>query len=302
MSKNIHLIAGLSGTTLTDEEKALWSGYKPYGFILFPRNIDSQEQVIQLTTLLKETCGQDIYIFIDEEGGRVSRLTTSGMVRKGEFPTAYSFYEIYEKEGKEAAENAVRENYLKIGEKLSSLGINGNFAPIADLLHEEAHEIIGDRSFGRSPEAVADLCKAALEGLKAAGVEGCLKHIPGHGLAKADSHEELPTVDKDLGFLEANDFKVFRDLAESCKFAMTAHILYECLDPLNPVTISEKAIKYIRDTIEFRGKLITDCITMKALGGDLSQITKDSIAAGCDIVLYAEHNLEDIQKIINCFS
>jgi len=297
---NIPLIAGLSSITLTDEEKALWSKYKPYGFILFPRNIQSQEQVTQLTTLLRETCGHDIYVFIDEEGGKVSRLTTSGIVSKGEFPPAYSFYEIYESQGIETAKTAVYNNYFKIGEKLSSLGINGDFAPVADLLHEEAHEIIGNRSFGRSPEIVADLCQTALEGLKSAGVEGCLKHIPGHGLAKADSHLELPTVDKDLEFLEANDFKVFRKLADSCQFAMTAHILYKCLDQVNPVTISKDAIKYIRDKIGFNSKLITDCITMKALGGDLAQITKDSVAAGCDIVLYAEHNLEDIQKIINC--
>lgn len=292
------IILGLSGLEVSLEEEISFGPIRPYGFILFKRNIKSQEQVRNLCSSLREKFGQDIYIFIDEEGGRVSRLTSSSIVPKGTFPEAYSFYEIYKKDGLSNAVNLVEENYFKIGQVLADLGINANFAPVADLFYEEAHQVIGSRSFGREPEIVVALCKAALRGLKKAGIEGCIKHIPGHGLAMEDSHLHLPVVKKDLAHLEANDFKVFKELANSSKFAMTAHVLYQCLDEQNPVTTSQDAIKYIRDTIGFGGTLITDCITMKALGGDLEQIAKDSLDAGCDVVLYAQTDLQILNNII----
>jgi beta-glucosidase len=291
------LISGLSSPVITAEEKKLFTQIKPYGFILFSRNIQSRAQVIELTASLRKNFGQDIYIFIDEEGGRVSRLTTSKIVDKGTFPNVYSFYQIYEKNGIEAAKKAVYDNYRAIGSELASLGINGNFAPVADLLHEEGHGVIGNRSFGRNPDIVIELCKSALEGLKAEGVDGCIKHIPGHGLATVDSHIALPIVKKDLAFLEQNDFRVFKELAQSCKFAMTAHVVYECLDKEKPVTLSQDAIKYIRDKIGFKGSIVSDCITMKALGGNVAQTAKDCTKAGCDVVIYAWCDLTVISKI-----
>jgi beta-glucosidase len=291
------LILGIKGYYLTDDEKQIFKIANPFGFILFKRNIQSAEQVLQLTNSLHELCDELRYIFIDEEGGRVSRLTTSGLVPKGTFPCAYSFFELYLKEGLKAAKIAVDENYFAIGKMLKALGINGNFAPVADLLYDDAHSVIGNRSFGSTPEVVVSLCKSALAGLAKAGVDGCIKHIPGHGLATRDSHISLPVIKNDLEFLQTQDFRVFHELSGFAKFAMTAHVLYECLDATTCVTTSKKAISYIKQNM-FDGMLITDDVAMGALGPDVVENAKNAFAAGCDIVLLCDSDLNNISKII----
>ena len=162
-------------------------------------------------------------IDVDPEGGRVRRLTVPTFEMR---PAAETFGKIAEEEGIEVAYAKCKENYKNIGLVLKEVGFNANFAPVADIRHEGAHDIIGDRSFSTNPEVVVALCKAALEGLKEAGVLGVIKHIPGHGGSKQDSHDVLPTIETSLEELEATDFYVFKQLASECKVAMTAHINY----------------------------------------------------------------------------
>jgi beta-glucosidase-like glycosyl hydrolase len=292
------LILAIAGYKLTEEEAAFFTKIKPFGFILFKRNMESEAQISELTNSLRSLFAYPIDICIDEEGGRVSRLTTSGIVPKNTFPPAFSFYELYQVEGLEASQKAVEENYFQIGQKLMSLGINVNFAPVADLLHEDRHKVIGSRSFGTDPDIVKTLCQAALVGIEKAGVKGCVKHIPGHGLAKTDSHLALPVVDESLEFLESNDFAVFRFFVDESLYAMTAHIVYRCLDAEKPITTSKKAIDYIREQIGFKGILITDAVEMQALGENIALNALEALQAGCNIVLYAEPNLRTAEAIV----
>ncbi len=295
--KSSPLILGIKGYSLTQAEKEIYASANPFGFILFKRNMQSARQVLQLTSDLRQLCNDLQYIFIDEEGGRVSRLMTSNLVPKGTFPPAYSFYELCLKDGLSVAQKEVEENYFTIGTRLKELGINGNFAPVADLLYNQANGVIGNRSFGPAKAIVISLCRSALAGLRQAGVDGCIKHIPGHGLAKQDSHISLPIVENDLEFLQARDFSVFNQLAKDAQFAMTAHVLYTCLDDSDPITTSKKAISYIKQNI-FNGQLITDDIAMGALGQDIVDNAKKAFAAGCDIILYGDPDLSNIVKIV----
>jgi beta-glucosidase len=296
------IILGVSSYILTNQERDFFIKANPFGFILFKRNIQSKEQIKLLVAELKSlVSNENVYIFIDEEGGRVSRLESAGIIPKGSFPPAFSFYELYQKEGIIKAKDAVYENYFRIGTALAELGINGNFAPVADLFYEDAHMVIGNRSFGPQVEVVVELCSSAIDGLQTAGVEACIKHIPGHGLAKVDSHIGVPRIDKQLDFLEKRDFAVFRDLSAKSNFAMTAHVIYDCLDPENPVTISQQAIRYVRNQIGFSGCIITDGIEMAALGDDVVKSAKMAFQAGCDIVLYAASEIKVAEQFLKIF-
>ena len=291
------LITGFDGYSLTPEQVELFAKIKPFGFVLFARNMQSKEQVTQLTKELRQITHQDIIIWTDQEGGIVSRLESSGIVPKETFKSSAHFYQMYKEQGLHAAEQAVREQYYDMGAILKELGINGNFAPMADLLHQDAHQVIGSRSFGPEPEIVIALCKAAILGLQDAGVKTCIKHIPGHGRAKSDSHHDLPTIDADIQDLEQSDFRIFKELANRVEFAMTAHVIYNCLDPEKPVTLSQKAIEYTRDTIGYTNPLITDDICMDALSGSLAEAAKEALNAGCDIVLCCHPSITQIEEI-----
>jgi beta-glucosidase len=296
------VILGLTSYELNIAERELLQNASkvPYGFILFKHNIQSISQVQRLIADLRKVCKRPIKICIDEEGGRVSRLTSSGIVPKSTFLPAQDFYQGNLPE----AIKAVEENYYNIGRHLKELDIDINFAPVADLFYQEAHGVIGNRSFGASPEVVIALCLAAMQGLKKAEVTPCIKHLPGHGLAKVDSHVALPVVDQKLAYLANNDFMVFKNLADSAEFAMLAHVVYNCLDASMPVTTSKAAIEYIRSHLGFAQKtLITDCITMGALYNEeptyehkLEKI-EQSLAAGSDIVIYAQGDWDE--KILN---
>jgi beta-glucosidase-like glycosyl hydrolase len=292
------LIWGIKGTDITDQERDLFLKLDPFGFALFKRNMKSEEQVKVLTESLRQLFpDKEIYIFIDQEGGRVDRLQKSGIVAEG-FPPAYSFYEKYLSEGLDVAKAELEATYFNMGQHLRSLGINGNFAPVADLFYEEAHSVIGDRSFGPDPEIVVELCKAAFIGLQRAGVEGCIKHIPGHGLAKVDSHVGLPVVDESLEFLEERDFWVFKRLIQELqpKFVMTAHVVYRCLDERNPVTTSKAAIEYIRKNMGFTGTIVTDDVGMGALGDNIAESVLSVLDAGCDVALCCHFPEKLIEK------
>lgn len=259
------LIFGLSGPTLSQEERKLFQENPVKGFILFKRNIVDSPQLTSLIKDLKSL--YDYYkplILIDQEGGRVARLKPP-LIEK-EYPASGSFGAIYDDNPEDACAQ-VYKNYCSIMEDLKNYQIDSPCAPVADLRYPWADKVIGDRSFGSGVQKVVDLGSAAIRGIAAQGGIAIIKHMPGHGRATCDSHDNLPVIDTPLPELQETDFEVFRQLATHNQdaWAMTAHIIYKVLDPKNPVTLSAEAINFIRKDIGFKGVLITDDICMHAL-------------------------------------
>ena len=276
-------ILGCSGTRVTPEERAFFAEAKPWGFILFRRNIDTAEQTRQLCDALREAVGdEDTLVFIDQEGGRVQRARPPLAANRA---PAARFGDLYRRDPQAAVE-AVRLNHRLIAAELRELGVDADCAPSLDILHPETHAVIGDRSFGTETDMVAALGRAAVDGLVEGGCAPVIKHMPGHGRAAADSHLEAPRVDTALDVLEATDFEPFRALADT-PMGMTGHVVFTHVDPDNPVTVSRHAIQtVIRGLIGFDGLLMTDDLSMKALGGDVGDRARRSIDAGCDIALH----------------
>ena len=289
------VIIGISGPELTDAERELFEEHNPLGVILFRRNIrkndngeQDKEALIKLIVDIKEVLGENTIISIDQEGGsRVKRLIAPTFY---DAPAAQTFVDVQE----------CKQNYSNIGKELREVGINLDFAPVADLIHEGADKIVGDRSFGSEPEVVVPLCLAAIDGLQEEKVRACIKHIPGHGRAMVDSHKKLPIVDAIIEELEKTDFKVFKELAQhdNIKLAMTAHIIYKALDPHNPATLSKIVIDYIKSNIGFKGLIIADAIDMKALSGNMKDITKGVLDAGVDIVLECTGEFNKMSEVL----
>jgi len=286
------VIVGLEGLEVSNDERNFFMKEKPLGFILFKRNIDNPTQVKNLIRQLKECVEWDCPILIDQEGGRVARLRPPHW-RKS--VPAKCFADIAAKD-MDAAKQANYMNARLIGEELYELGINVDCAPVCDLVFEGAHDIVGDRSFGGDPEKVAQLARQMAMGLADSGVLPILKHIPGHGRAKADSHESLPVVDASLEELRKTDFLVFEKLA-NIPWAMTAHITYTAIDTENPATLSSKVINLIRNEIGFGGILISDDLSMKALGGSFKERAEKSLKAGCDLVLHCNGKMEEMLDV-----
>ena len=238
---------GLSGTALTADERALFSAADPAGYILFRRNIDTPEQVRALTASLTDLAGRALPILIDQEGGRVARLQPPHWPL---FPAGAAFDRLYEIAPVTAIE-AARLNALAIAATLRDLGITVDCLPLLDVRQPGAHDIIGDRALGDYPMKVSALGKATLAGLRAGGVCGVVKHIPGHGRAMADSHLELPVVTATRAELET-DFEPFRRCNDA-PMAMTAHVTYTALDPQRCATLSPVVIDLIRSDIGFAG-------------------------------------------------
>ncbi|MBO9708960.1 MAG: beta-N-acetylhexosaminidase [Caulobacter sp.] len=289
-------ILGCAGTTLTAEEAAFFRDVKPWGFILFKRNIADPNQVRALTAALRETVGRsDAPILIDQEGGRVARLQPPHWKR---YPPGRAYGELVANDPLVARE-VTRLGARLIAHDLLSLGINVDCVPVLDVPDPQGHEIIGDRAYGDTPEQVATLGRAAAEGLLAGGVLPIIKHIPGHGRAMADSHLELPVVKAKLAELDARDFAPFRVLSDM-PMAMTAHVVYTAIDRKNPATTSKKAIKkIIRESIGFDGLLMSDDLSMKALSGDFKQRAKASLAAGCDVVLHCNGDMAEMKAVMS---
>lgn len=263
------IIFGIAGFKLTETERDLFTKNQVIGFILFKRNIESKEQLMTLTSELKELYPGNVpLIFIDQEGGRVARLKPP--LCKA-FQPAEFFGIIYDESGKEEACIATKENSAAIMAVLKAYGIDSPCGPVGDLRYEYTDMIIGDRSFGSQVSKVVDLCSAFIEGIQEQGGFPVIKHMPGHGRATCDSHLTLPCVKETLEELNDTDFAVFRELSKNpqVKWAMTAHIVFDALDEDKPVTLSDKAIKFIRESIGFKGILITDAIEMLALHGDI---------------------------------
>ena len=289
-------ILGCAGTTLTAEEVAFFRDVKPWGFILFRRNIADPEQVRALTAALRATVGRDdAPILIDQEGGRVARLQPPHWRI---YPPGRAYGELVANDPLTARE-ITRLGSRLIAHDLRSIGINVDCVPVLDVPDPQGHEIIGDRAYGDTPEQVATLGRAAAEGLLAGGVLPIIKHIPGHGRALSDSHLELPVVKAKLLELEIRDFAPFRVLSDM-PMAMTAHVVYTAIDRGRPATTSKKAIKkIIRESIGFDGLLMSDDLSMKALSGDFKQRAKDSLSAGCDVVLHCNGDMAEMKAVMS---
>ncbi|QDM22385.1 beta-N-acetylhexosaminidase [Tardiphaga sp. vice154] len=287
-------ITGVSGLELTAEERAFLRAERPWGFILFKRNIDNPAQVTRLVEELRESTGDlDAVVLIDQEGGRVQRL---GPPHWPVYPPGAVFGTLYDIEpalGLEAARLSSR----LIAADLVDLGITVDCLPLADVPVEGADAVIGNRAYGTTPDKVAAIARAATTGLEQGGVLPVLKHIPGHGRATADTHFKLPVVDTSAAELEAFDFAAFRPLAD-LPMAMTAHVVFSALDPEQPATTSATIIaQVIRGSIGFQGLLMSDDVSMNALAGSIAERTRAIVAAGCDVVLHCNGKLDEMRAV-----
>jgi len=288
------VILGCESTRLSEREREFFHDVQPAGFILFARNCEAPQQVAALVAEMKATVKHPhVPVLIDQEGGRVARLKPPYWIS---YPPAGLFAEMA-KTDLAKAERCCYLNARMIAHDLSSLGINTNCAPVADLRVEGAHDIIGDRAFGYTAEEIVPLARAQAKGLMDGGVLPVLKHIPGHGRAKADSHIELPVVREEMATLKATDFRPFEQLSD-LPMGMTAHVCYTAIDPNLPLTLSDTGISMVRELLGFDGFLMSDDISMKALKGDLAVLTKRSLEAGCDVVLHCNGEMEEMMKVV----
>lgn len=287
-------IFGLSGLTLTDSERDFFRDADPAGYILFGRNVQDRAQVRALTDELRAIHGRDrLLISIDQEGGRVARMKPPHWLA---FPPGDVFARLWDVAPASAIE-AARINAQALGMDLAEAGISVDYLPLLDVRQPGAHDVIGDRALGSEPMQVAALGRAVLDGLGRSGIAGCIKHIPGHGRATADSHKELPTVTASEADL-ALDLEPFRTLAATARIGMTAHVRYTAWDAALPGTLSPFVIEeIIRQRIGFDGLLLTDDIDMEALDGTVPERAARSIAAGCDIVLNCWAKMDDMTGI-----
>src|SRR5665213_3614406 len=287
-------IYGCGGPVLSPDEQAFFRDCRPWGFIFFARNIENPDQVRGLVRALRETVEDNSApVLIDQEGGRVARLKPPYWHER---PAAARFGALHAINPK-AAREAVYLNARLIAHDLTELGINVDCLPVLDVPVKGAHDVIGDRAFAHDPATVIDLGRAQIEGLMDGGVLPVMKHIPGHGRAGTDSHLALPRVTAALEELSASDFVTFRSL-DQCPIAMTAHVVYESIDPQRPCTTSPKVIRdVIRGEIGFDGLLMSDDLSMKALDGPLSVRAKAALFAGCDLVLHCNGDMDEMRDV-----
>jgi beta-N-acetylhexosaminidase len=287
-------ITGVSGTELSADERQFIRSERPWGFILFKRNIETPAQVAALVGELRNEIGSpDAPVLIDQEGGRVQRL---GPPHWPVYPPGAVFgtlYDIDPKLGLAAARLSAR----LIAADLIELGITVDCLPLADVPVAGADAVIGNRAYGTEPAKVAAIARAVTEGLEQGGVLPVLKHIPGHGRATADTHFRLPEVDTAKTELENTDFAAFRPLAD-LPMAMTAHVVFSALDPAHPATTSATIIEQvIRGVIGFQGLLMSDDVSMNALAGSIAERTRAIVTAGCDMVLHCNGKLDEMHEV-----
>lgn len=287
-------IYGCSGTELSADERAFFRAAQPWGFIVFARNIADPGQLRALVQSLRETVNdRQAPVLIDQEGGRVARLRPPHWQER---PAAARFGALHGA-SPDAAREAAYLNARLIAHDLCELGINVDCLPLLDVPVDGADAIIGDRAFALDPSTIIDLGRAVIEGLMEGGVLPVMKHIPGHGRATADSHLALPRVATSAEELSATDFVTFRSLNQ-CPMAMTAHVVYDAIDPQRPATTSPKLIRdVIRGEIGFDGLLMSDDVSMNALSGPISVRAKAALFAGCDVVLHCNGKMEEMRDV-----
>jgi beta-N-acetylhexosaminidase len=285
------MILGCAGPELGREEAAFFADADPWGFILFRRNVESPDQVRRLTDALRAAVGREAPILIDQEGGRVQRM---GPPYWQKYPPG----EAYLKATNDplAARELARLGARLMAHDLKAVGVNVDCVPVLDVPVPGAHDIIGDRAYGRDPATVAQLGRAAAEGLLAGGVLPVVKHMPGHGRAFADSHKELPTVHADFDALDAWDFAPFKALSDM-PIAMSAHVVFTAIDPKRPATTSKKAVKLMREHLGFQGLLLSDDLVMNALSGTLTERAEAALKAGCDAVVHWNGDMSEMKQV-----
>ena len=287
-------ITGVSGLKLSDAERGFIGAERPWGLILFKRNVETSDQVSKIVSEFRELVGRgDAPVLIDQEGGRVQRL---GPPHWPVYPPGALFGALYDLQPLLGL-NAARLSARLIAADLAELGITVDCLPLADVPIAGADAVIGNRAYGTEPAKVAAIARAVTDGLEQGGVLPVLKHIPGHGRANADSHFGLPMVDTDTHELERTDFAAFRPLAD-LPMAMTAHVVFSALDPAQPATTSATIIRQvIRGVIGFQGLLMSDDVSMNALAGSLAERTRAIVSAGCDMVLHCNGNLDEMREV-----
>ncbi len=292
MNNRRSFIVGIKSTKLLSKEKVFLNKYKPWGIILFSRNIKSIKQALKLTSSIKKIFKDKKYpILIDQEGGRVNRLEN-----------IISFHNLSsEYFGKKYIKNHKEFKFFyklfidKTSFLLRSIGVNINTSPVLDLRSKGASKVIGDRSFSRNPRIVSKIGDHCIEYFHKNGIGTVIKHIPGHGLAKVDSHKLTPVINKNLDYLIKNDFIPFKN--KKSFFAMTAHIIFNKIDNKNTVTHSKKVIRIIRNRIKFKNLLISDDLSMKSLKGSLKINTIKTFKAGCNLALHCNGNFSEMEIV-----
>ena len=287
-------ITGVSGLELTAEEREFIRSMRPWGFILFKRNIETPAQVIALVRELRAAVGNhDAPVLIDQEGGRVQRM---GPPHWPVYPPGAVFAALYDIDpalGLSAARLSAR----LIAADLTEAGVTVDCLPLADVPVPGADAVIGNRAYGTEPVKVAAIARAVTEGLEQGGILPVLKHIPGHGRATADTHFRLPEIDTSKAELERTDFAAFQPLAD-LPMAMTAHVVFSALDPAHPATTSATIVhQVIRGVIGFQGLLMSDDVSMNALSGSIAERTRAILAAGCDMVLHCNGKLDEMREV-----
>jgi beta-N-acetylhexosaminidase len=291
---NRAFITGLSGTELSDAEREFIAAERPWGFILFKRNIADPTQVVSLVGQLRDALGDPhAPVLIDQEGGRVQRL---GPPNWPVYPAGAVFGRLYDLDPSFGL-SAARLSARLIADDLSRLGVSVDCLPLADVPVAGADAVIGDRAYGTEPGKVALIARAVTDGLEEGGILPILKHIPGHGRATADTHFRLPVVDSSENELKATDFAAFQPLAD-LPMAMTAHVVFSAFDAAHPATTSATMIeRVIRGLIGFQGLLMSDDVSMNALAGSIAERTQTIFAAGCDIVLHCNGKLDEMRDV-----
>ena len=289
MNDRRSFITGVKSTSLSIKEKKFFKEYKPWGVILFSRNIKSLKQAKKLTNEIKSIFKDKNYpILIDQEGGRVNRLRKIFNV---EALTSEFFGKLYLKDKKKF--NIYYTIFInQTSSLLKSIGVNINTLPVLDLRLKGSSSIIGDRSFSKNPKIVSKIGDFCISKFHSNNIGTVIKHIPGHGLAKVDSHKLTPKINKNLKYLIKNDFSVFKK--KFSLFAMTAHIIYTNVDKINTATHSRKVIQLIRNNIKFKNIIMSDDISMKSLKGSIKVNTLRAFNAGCDLVLHCNGNFKEM--------
>lgn len=283
-------ILGCGGTALSAAERDFYRDANPWGFILFARNVESRAQLRALTSELRNAVGRNAPVMIDQEGGRVQRMRA---------PVWRDHRPALDEMAAQPAERQQRVMYLRnllIGAELREVGIDVNCAPIVDVARDQTHPVLLNRLYGRDVETVVRAGMATAEGLMAAGVAPVVKHLPGYGLATVDSHQDLPRVVASREELDAVDFAAFRALHD-LPMGMTAHIVLDAVDPERPATVSPAVMALIRRDIGFGGLIMTDDISMEALSGDVVERSLAARAAGCDLVLHCNGEMDEMARI-----
>ncbi|SIQ01727.1 beta-N-acetylhexosaminidase [Rhizobium sp. RU20A] len=294
MTPSKAFISGCKGLTLTDDEIAFFRDERPWGFILFGRNIGDAAQITDLVAALRDSVGRpDAPVLIDQEGGRVQRIRPPLVPS---YPNAAAIGALYRLDPEKGLRAAWLMSRLHAFD-LTRFGISVDCLPVLDVAAPGVHDVIGNRAYASDPDVVAALGQAAADGLKAGDMLPIMKHMPGHGRALVDSHHDLPVVTVGVEELAASDFRPFMALKNE-KMAMSAHIVFTAIDPARPATTSPIVVDtIIRGLIGFDGLLMSDDVSMNALAGTIGERARDIIDAGLDIILHCHGIMEEMVQV-----